>query len=409
MKLSQSFFYPQKNIPKDANSKNARYLIQAGLADKNLSGVYALLPFGLKIYRKIENLLRIKMNSLDAEELLMNVLQNKELWQKTNRWQTANDVFYKIMDQDKEINLAPTHEEQITQIVKEKVFSYKQLPILLYQIQTKFRKEKRAKSGMLRLREFIMKDCYSFSSSLEEHQLIYEKVKQVYFDFFAQLNFQVKLVSASGGIFSQFSHEFQVFCDVGEDTILYCSSCGLAYNKEISPVKEGDKCPQCQGLIENRKGVEVGNIFTLNNKFSQPLEATFLDKNGKQQYFTMGCYGIGLSRCLAVAIELFYQEKKKLMIWPRNIAPFLVEIISINKKQEAEKLYQDLIQQNIEVLLDDRDKSFGQKMSEADLLGCPYKIILSEKTLANSKVEIRDEIKQKVKFVSFDKVVDYLN
>jgi prolyl-tRNA synthetase len=406
MKLSQAFFYPQKTSPKDADSKNARYLAQAGFVSKNLSGVYAMLPFGLKVYRKIENLIREEMSKVGAQELLMNVLQDKNLWQKTGRWEEADDVFYKIKDKEKEIGLAPTHEEQITQIVKEKISSYKNLPVLLYQIQNKFRKEKRAKSGMLRLREFFMKDCYSFSSSLEEHEIIYEKLKESYFRFFEKLGLEAKLVIASGGMFAKFSHEFQVFCEIGEDDIYYCPNCQLAHNKEISELKEGDKCPNCGGIIEKRNAVEVGNIFTLKNKFSQPLEAGFLDKNGKRQDFLMGCYGVGLSRCLAMIVEIFYDEDKKKMIWPKSVTPFLIEVISIDQNEKATEIYQQLKILGLEVAFDDRDKRFGQKMSEADLLGCPYKVIVGKKALEN-QVEIRNEIENKVEFIEVDKLNDY--
>lgn len=409
MKLSQSFFYPQKNIPKDADSKNARYLIQAGLVAKNISGVYAMLPFGLRVYRKIEKIIRQEMEKLGAEEILMNVLQDKQLWQQTGRWEEADDVFYKISDGEKEVGLAPTHEEQITQIVKEKISSYKHLPFALYQIQNKFRKEKRAKSGMLRLREFFMKDCYSFSRTTKEHDEVYEKFKQSYFSFFKKIGLDAKLVMASGGMFSKFSHEFQVFCNIGEDNIYYCPRCELAYNQEISKLKEGDKCPECGGIIEKKNAVEVGNIFTLKNKFSKPLQAGFLDRDGKKQDLLMGCYGIGLSRCLAMIAEIYYNEEKKKMFWPKNVAPFLVEIISINQNKKAIKIYEDLKKIGLEVVVDDRDKNFGQKMAEADLLGCPYKIIVGQKNLENNQVETRNEINGKVELVGLEGLVDYFS
>lgn len=409
MKLSQSFFYPQKNIPKDADSKNARYLIQAGLVAKNISGVYAMLPFGLRVYRKIEKIIRQEMEKLGAEEILMNVLQDKQLWQQTGRWEEADDVFYKISDGEKEVGLAPTHEEQITQIVKEKISSYKNLPFALYQIQNKFRKEKRAKSGMLRLREFFMKDCYSFSRTTKEHDEVYKKFKQSYFSFFKKIGLDAKLVMASGGMFSKFSHEFQVFCNIGEDNIYYCPKCKLAYNQEISELQEGDKCPECGGIIEKKNAVEVGNIFTLKNKFSKPLQAGFLDRDGKRQDLLMGCYGIGLSRCLAMIAEIYYDEEKKKMFWPKNVAPFLVEIISINQNEKAIKIYEDLKKIGLEVAVDDRDKNFGQKMAEADLLGCPYKIIVGQKNLENNQVEIHNEINGKVELVGLEGLVGYFS
>lgn len=391
MKQSQLFFKTRKEVPADADSINASYLVRAGFVHKHMAGVYALLPLGFKVYRKIENIIRQEMDVVGGQEILMNVLQPKELWEETNRWESAIDIFYKLKDsRGKELNLAPTHEEEVTDIVRKNIGSYKELPISLYQIQTKFRNEPRVKSGLLRGREFIMKDMYSFSESQEQHDKFYDKVIPAYFNVFKRLGLNAKLVEASGGIFSKYSHEFQVITPVGEDTIFYCDKCDFAQNKEIAEVGDGDKCPKCDGKIKSDRGIEVGNIFPLKNKFSNPMKATFLDKDGKEQDFIMGCYGIGLTRSLATIVEVYYDSTKNKMAWPEEVAPYQVHLLSLNKNEEADKLYEKLIKDGVEVLYDDRDMSAGEKFAEADLIGCPKRIIVSKKSLETGGVEVTD-------------------
>lgn len=382
MKLSKSFFKTRKDAPADADSINASYLVRAGFVHKHMAGVYALLPLGFRVVKKIENIVREEMNRIGGQEIYMNVLQPKDLWEETNRWESAIDIFYKLKDsRGAELNLAPTHEEETTDIVRKNVNSYKDLPFALYQIQTKFRNEPRVKSGLLRGREFIMKDMYSYAESDEQHEAFYQKSIPAYKNIFTRLGLDARLVEASGGIFSKYSHEFQVLTPIGEDTIYHCAKCDFAQNKEIAEVKAADKCPKCGAEIEMSRGIEVGNIFPLKTKFSAPMKATFLDKTGAEKDFIMGCYGIGITRAMATVVEIHYDVTKNMMIWPEEIAPYKVELISLNQNSEADKLYDKLVKDGSEVLYDDRDISAGQKFAEADLIGAPTRIIVSKKSL----------------------------
>lgn len=391
MKQSQLFFKTRKETPADADSINASYVVRAGFAEKYMAGVYSLLPLGLKVCRKIENIVREEMNNVGGQELLMNVLQPKEIWEETGRWESAIDIFYKLKDsRGKDLALAPTHEEQVIDIARGMIKSYKDLPLSVYQIQTKFRNEPRAKSGLLRGREFIMKDLYSFHADENDLDKYYDEVLEAYHRVFKRLGLQAKLVEASGGIFSKYSHEFQVLTPVGEDTVFYCSKCDFAQNKEIAEVKEGDKCPKCGGEIKSDRGIEVGNIFKIKTKYSKPMRATFLDKGGKQKPYVMGCYGIGITRSMATMVEVFYEAAKNKMIWPEEVAPYKVHLISLNQNEEGEKLYQKLVKDGVEVLYDDRDVSAGEKFAEADLIGCPTRIIVSKKSLEAGGVEVID-------------------
>lgn len=390
MKQSELFFKTRKEVPSDADSINASYLVRAGFVEKQMAGVYSLLPLGFKVFKKIEQIIREEMDTIGGQELLMNVLQPKELWDETNRWDEMSEIFYQMKDaRGKEIGLAPTHEEQITDIVRKKIKSYKDLPVSLYQIQTKFRNEARAKSGLLRGREFIMKDLYSFHIDEDDFNDYYEKAKEAYLKVFGRMGLEAKIVAASGGVFSKYSHEFQVIAETGEDQIFYCDKCDFAQNKEIVEVKEDDKCPICDGKIKMAKAIEVGNIFPLKTKFSEAMGAKFLDKDGKERALFMGCYGIGLTRTLATIVEIFYDSTKNKMEWPKEVAPYQVHLISLNKNEEASKIYKELTENKIEVLYDDRDLSAGEKFAEADLIGCPKRIIVSEKTLQQESIELK--------------------
>ncbi|MFA5743005.1 MAG: proline--tRNA ligase [Candidatus Paceibacterota bacterium] len=392
MKQSNLFYKTRKEAPNDADSINASYLVRAGFVHKHMAGVYAFLPLGFKVLKKIENIIREEMNKIDGQEILMNVLQPKKLWDETGRWNEMADIFYRLAnDKDKQLGLAPTHEEEVTDIVRKNVASYKDLPLALYQIQTKFRNEARAKSGLLRGREFLMKDLYSFSPDEEGLNSYYERVKAAYFKIYERLGLDAKLVEASGGVFSKYSHEFQALIPSGEDEIFYCDKCDFAQNKEIAETKAGDKCPRCQeGIVLTANGTEVGNIFKLMTKFSTTMEACYTDKNGAKKPILMGCYGIGLTRCLASIAETKYDSTNDRMVWPKEIAPFYAHLISLGQNNEAENIYNDLQNKGIETLYDDRDINAGQKFAEADLIGCPLRIIISKKTLAENSVELTD-------------------
>lgn len=411
--MSQMFFKTRKEAPSDADSINASYLIRSGFVDKHMAGVYALLPLGLRVIKKIENIIREEINAISGEEILMNVLQPEELWKETGRNESAIDILYKFTDNREKVNLlAPTHEEQVVNIVRNRIQSYKDLPIALYQIQTKFRNEPRAKSGLLRGREFIMKDLYSFHADQEDFEQYYEHAKKAYGKIFDRIGLKVKCVEASGGIFSKYSHEYQVITEVGEDTIYYCGSpageCDFAQNKEIAQVKSGDKCPKCGGEIIEAKGIEVGNIFPLSTKFSDPMRAKFLDKEGAEKSMIMGCYGIGITRAMATVVEVMYNSTKNMMVWPEEISPYDVQIISLGKNDEAAQIYEKIIQSGKEVLFDDRDVSAGQKFAEADLIGISKRIIVSEKSISAGGVEYIDNKTENKQILEIDKIMSII-
>lgn len=395
MKLSKFFLKTLKELPRDADSINASFLTRGGYVQKNIAGVYALLPLGFRVYKKIEEIIRQEMNAIGGQEIMMNVLAPRELWKETGRWQETKDVMYRLLDQD--LGLAPTHEEQVTDIVRRKIKSYKDLPLSLYQIQVKFRNEPRARSGLIRGREFPMKDMYSFHASEEDFHKYYNVVIGAYKKIFSKMGLETKVVTADGGIFSKYSHEFQVICPTGEDRFFYCNKCDWAENKEIAKVKDGEGCPKCDGKIVETKSIEVGNIFPLKDKFSKAMGAKFLDADGKEKNMIMGCYGVGLTRAIATIVEVYFDQQNNKMVWPKPVAPFAVEIISLNKNQEAEKLYESLRsadrrRSNLgdEILYDDRELSPGEKFAEADLIGAPIRIIISEKSLAAGGIEITD-------------------
>jgi len=324
------------------------------------------------------------------------------------------DILFKIKGSgDKEYALGPTHEEIVSPLAKKVIFSYKDLPYAVFQIQTKLRDELRAKSGILRTREFLMKDLYSFHATQDDLDKYYEKMTRVYFDIFKELGIKNKtyLTLASGGTFSKYSHEFQMLTEAGEDIIYICNKCKTAINKEIKP--ENPACPNCSSdSFVEKKSVEVGNIFKLGTKYSLPFELKFKDKDGQEKPVIMGCYGIGLSRAMGAVVEASHDERG--IVWPAGVAPFsahLIEIKSDKKivKSTAQKIYQDLQKNNIQVLYDDRDeKSAGEKFADADLIGIPYRIIVSEKTLLRKSVEVKERAKSTIKLVKIKQLPKFI-
>lgn len=401
MRWSQSFIRTLKTAPADEVSKNARLLAQAGFIDKLMAGVYTFLPLGFLVLKKIESIIREEMNQAGGQELLMPSLQPKSVWEKTGRWQTMDDLFRFVSYYSKtELALGPTHEEVLVPLAKKIILSYKDLPQYIFQIQTKFRDEKRAKSGILRTREFLMKDLYSFHTDEKDLDKYYELMKKVYARIFkrAGIGDKTYITFASGGTFSKYSHEFQTITEAGEDIVFICEKCRVAINKEI--INEQKVCPECSNkkLIE-KKSVETGNIFKLNTKFSKPFELTYIDQKGKAKDVIMGCYGIGLGRLMGTVVEVI--GDKKGIVWPESIAPFKFHLIAIDNKgdnkisKQADKIYNDLLKNNIEVLYDDRkDKSVGEKFNDADLIGIPYRIVVSEKSLQKGGVEIKNRQKE---------------
>jgi prolyl-tRNA synthetase len=381
-----------------------------------MAGVYSWLPLGLRVMRKVEAIVREEMDALGAQEVLMSGLQPKENWLQTDRWDKV-DVLFKIPSQTKkEYALGPTHEEIVTPLVKAFVTSYKDLPVAVYQIQTKFRDELRAKSGVLRGREFNMKDLYSFHLTQADLEAFYQKALQAYLQVFSRCGLQAKVVEASGGAFTKkFSHEFQVLTDAGEDKILTSPSWMYGQNSEVATLKEGDACPDHPGeVLEWRKGVEVGNIFDLGPKFAEAFDLVVTNEAGERQPVLMGCYGIGVSRLVGTIVEACHDDRG--IVWPKRVAPYQVEIVSLRSKDEAMQtrisetalaLYEDLTKQGVEVLWDDRaDVSPGEKFADADLLGMPLRLVVSEKMLKENSIEWKERAKTEAQVVKMEDVVE---
>lgn len=407
MKQSQLFVKTQKNAPKDEVSLNAQLLIRAGFVDKLMAGVYTYLPLGLRVMKKIENIIREEMNAIGGQEILMPTLQPKENWQKTGRWDAMDDL-YKVKDSSgKEMALGPTHEEVIVPLMEKFLNSYKDLPFAAYQFQNKFRMELRAKSGILRGREFLMKDLYSFHLDEKNLDEYYEKAKEAYFKIFARVDLKEKTyyTFASGGSFSRYSHEFQTVASSGEDTIYICQKCRLAVNKEIK--SETEKCPDCGGSdFREEKAIEVGNIFKLKNKYTTPFNLKVVDEKGEKKEILMGCYGIGLGRLMGTIVEIYHDEKG--IIWPESVAPFAIHLLSLGQNEEAEKIYQELIDKKIEVLYDDREISVGEKFADADLIGIPLRVVISQKSLEKDGVEVKKRNEEKAEIMKIEELLNKL-
>jgi len=401
MKQSQLFTKTQKDAPKDEVSLNAQLLIRAGYIDKLMAGVYTLLPLGLRVMNKIENIIRDEINAIGGQEIFMPTLQPKENWEKTGRWNSMDDL-YKVEDSSgREMALGPTHEEVIVQLVKKFVNSYRDFPFYIYQFQNKFRMELRSKSGILRGREFMMKDLYSFHLNEEDLNAYYEKSKQTYFNIFKRcgLEEQTFMTYSSGGSFCKYSHEFQTVTPAGEDTIYICQKCRLAINKEIKA--ETEKCPECGSVdFREERAIEVGNIFKLMNNFSKPFNLSVRDEKGEMKEVVMGCYGIGLGRVMGTIVEVHHDDKG--IIWPESVAPFQVHLLSLKQDEEAEKIYQMLTRDGIEVLFDDRDVSAGAKFADSDLIGIPYRMVVSQKSLKAGGVEVKKRDEEKSEIVDME-------
>jgi prolyl-tRNA synthetase len=403
MLQSHLFYKTTKEKAVDVESISHDLLARTGFVDQLMAGVYTFLPLGFRVLKNIENIIRKNMVEAGGQEILMPVLQPKENWLKTGRWNNL-DVLFKVKGSgDKDYALGPTHEEVVSPLAKRNIFSYRDLPFALFQIQTKLRDELRAKSGLLRTREFLMKDLYSFHSTQEDLDKYYDKIIKIYFNIYKELGIrsQTYLTFASGGTFSKYSHEFQMVADAGEDIIYICNKCKTAINKEIK--SENTVCPNCSSdsFVEKR-AIEVGNIFKLGTKYSLPFELKFKDSDGSEKPVIMGCYGLGVSRIMGAVVEANYDERG--IIWPKEIAPFTAHLIPVGegKKIEAttQKIYQDLQRNDIQVIYDDRtDKSVGEKFAEADLIGVPYRIVVSEKTLLKNSVEVKERSKKQVRLV----------
>lgn len=411
MRYSKLFGKTIKNAPKDEVSLNAKLLARGGFIRREVSGVYNYLPLGLRVIEKISNIIREEMNAIGGQELLLSTLQNKQSWEKTGRWKSFDALFKLTSILDREYPLGPTHEEVIVPLVREFVSSYKDLPIYVYQIQTKFRDEKRAKSGILRGREFLMKDLYSFHADEKDFNNYYEKVKSAYAKVFKRLNLKAIETQASGGAFSKFSHEYQVITDAGEDEIIYCPGGDFSSNAEIATVKEGKQCDLGHGPLKKAKAIEVGNIFPLGTKFSDAFGLTYKNKEGRDVPVIMGCYGIGISRLMGAIAEVHSDQKG--LIWPKEVAPYDCHLIMINDeglriKERANEVYEKLKKAGVEVLFDDReDVSAGEKFADADLIGIPVRLVVSERN--GDKIEYKERNKEKAQIMTFENVILDLN
>ncbi len=410
MRLSQLFSKTRKEAPSDEQSKNARLLIRAGYIHKEMAGVYNFLPLGYITLQNIIGIIKEEMDALGAQQLQMSALQKSDAWESTERWsEDVVDVWFKTkLQTGGDLALAFTHEEPITDMMRNFISSYKDLPILLYQFQRKFRNEVRAKSGLMRTREFVMKDLYSFAKSQKEHEKIYNEISQAYERVFDRLGIGDKTFKtfASGGVFSKYSHEFQTLTDAGEDIIYLSESKKIAVNEEVC----NDEVLKDLGLekeeLKKAKASEVGNIFSLGTKFSSALNLTFKDEDGREQNVIMGSYGIGPARVLGVTVELLSDDKG--MVLPKQIAPFDVYLISHNQDGEAESLYSSLQKEGLKVLYDDRQEGLGVKLNDADLLGIPYRVLVSDRSLSSGGYEFKGRLESEARIFDRESLIKQL-
>lgn len=408
--MSKLGFVPGKTPPKDAETINHRLLVQAGFVRQLMAGVYSYLPLGLRTLRKIENVIRQEMNAIGGVEVLLPALHPSANWKTTGGWDSI-DVLFKLKSRTgKEYALGQSHEEVITPLSREVINSYKDLPLALYQIQWKYRDELRAKSGILRGREFLMKDMYSFHESQEDFDRFYQQVKEAYLRAYQRLGLVAKVTEASGGSFSEkVSYEFMVLTSAGEDDILYCPSCEFCVNLEIAKVKEEDQCPRCgKDQLKKARASEVGNVFDLGTKYSKDFEVYFTNKAGERVMPIMGCYGFGVSRTMGVLVEALSDQKG--MVWPEEAAPFKVTLITLDDKMaESKEIYDKLTNAGVEVLWDDREASAGSKFADADLIGNPYRVVISKRSLDEGGVEIKKRTDEDFRIVKTEELISALN
>ena len=401
-------------VPSEEESKNAQLLIRAGYVHKEMSGVYSYLPLGKIVLDNIANIVREEINKTGAFEVQMSSLQSRDLWEKTGRWddKLVDNWFKTKLANGQELGLGLTHEEPVINSLLPFVSSYKDLPFAVYQVQTKFRNEIRAKSGLMRSRELLMKDQYSFSKSEDDHKKYYEEMAYVYLKIYSR--FGVGDITyrtyADGGIFSEFSDEFQTLSEVGEDTIYVDEEKRIAINKEVYKDDVLKKLGLDKSKLVERKAVEVGNIFSLGTKYTKELGLDYIDENGKKQDIVMGCYGIGVSRMMGLLAEHFSDEKG--LSWPKEVAPAIVYLINIGNDSEvvkaADEAYDELTAKGIKVIYDDRDLRPGEKFADADLLGIPYRVVVSEKNLAEKKYELKARNEDSLHILSMQELLKYI-
>jgi len=403
MLFSESFIFTSREDPKVAECQSHKLLLKGSFLYMVSSGIYSYLPLGFRVLDNINNIIRKHMNAKGAQELFMSALQPIEMWQKTGRDKDLKDVMFSFKDRrDKLLCLGPTHEEEITEIVKKHVFSYKQLPLILYQIQTKFRDEPRPRFGLMRSCEFIMKDAYSFDKDEQSLNKNYDKMFSAYQDIFKECGLDFITAEAdSGAMGGNLSHEFLVPADIGEDLLSHCTQCDKYF-------KDKDKCPECAKKLNSKKMVELGHVFKLGTKYSLAQEAFFLDKDGKRYPFIMGCYGIGVSRILATLAETNSDQKG--LIWPKGVSPFDVSIVSLGQDvlSDALELKQTLEAENFSVLLDDRNEAAGVKFNDAYLIGNPYILIIGKNYTKNKTIDLEIRRTSTKKSLKKEEIVNFL-
>ena len=386
--MSSLFAPTLKENPQEAEIVSHSFMLRAGMIRQLSSGIYAFLPLGLRTISKITKIIKEEMDRAGGQELLLPALHPGELWKETGRWEVYGPELIRLKDRkDRDFCLGPTHEEVITDLARREIRSYRQLPLLLYQIQTKFRDEIRPRFGVMRAREFIMKDLYSFDRDFEGLEISYQKLYNAYCRIFDRCDLSYEVVPAESGVIGgAVSHEFLVLADSGEEKLLICPTCNF------STTQDEERCPHCGTDLEEKRGIEVGHIFQLGTKYSEPMKAYFVDRDGEEKPLIMGCYGIGIGRTMAAAIEAYHDDKG--IQWPLSIAPYEVAIIPINwknakQREVAEEIYQESQEKGFEVVVDDREFSAGYKFSEADLIGFPLQVIVGEKMSQEGKIEVK--------------------
>ena len=412
MRQSQLFTKTRKEAPADETSKNAELLTRGGFIHKEMAGVYSFLPLGLRVINKIENIIREEMNKIGGTEMKTSVLQNKEVWEKSGRWddEVVDNWFKTKLKNGGDVGLSFTNEEAYSNILKQYISSYKDLPIYPYDFKSIFRNETRSKSGIMRGREFYWKALYSFSKNEEEHNAFYEKAKEAYVNIFKRVGIGhlTYVTFASGGTFSKFSHEFQTITSVGEDTIYLDENSSIAINEEVYNDEVIAELKLKKEDLIKKKAVEVGNIFSLGTKFSAPFDLKYKDENGEEKLVIMGSYGIGLGRVMGTVVEVLSDDNG--IVWPESIAPFPVHLLALGDDEavmkEADKVYESLTKAGVEVLFDDRaGVSAGEKFSDADLLGMPYRAVISPRSIKEGGIELKKRIEEKGKIVSLNELL----
>jgi prolyl-tRNA synthetase len=414
MRRSHLFTKTRRQAPADEVAHNAQLLIKAGYIHKEMAGVYAYLPLGLKVLENIKQIVREEMNSIASQELIMTNLQHKDIWETTGRWDSETvDIWFKTQLQNgTALGLAWSHEEPITNMMKGYISSYRDLPISVYQFQTKLRNELRSKSGIMRGREFVMKDMYTYARSAEELQKLYAQATDAYVRVFKRIGIGdiTYITAASGGAFTKYSHEFQTITDAGEDIIYINRERKLAINEEVYTDKDLAELGLEKGHLEKVVAAEVGNIFNFGTEKSEQLGLYFTDENGEEKPVYLGSYGIGITRLMGVIAEHFADDKG--LVWPKNIAPFEVYLARLGNSEElvknADEIYSRLTSSGISVLYDDRDERSGAMLNDADLIGMPYRLVVSDKTLSQDSVEIKERTGNNVKLIPIKEVTKVL-